>query len=161
MKTLSGTVRLVVLATVAVATALALRGFAQSSPSPAPAQTEPPDPPEAHEQFVLKIKPRHSLKDGSEKGEDAFKYLLNNGKYDVGKGNKVHLRHAKAGKSDEYLPRGADTSKLEIKTDKVTASQTALEIEAGDLTVIQPHVTVQIASKSPADIKAVLDLMAP
>jgi hypothetical protein len=159
MKTLSGTVTLVVLAAVAVVTAFALRGFAQSSP--APTQTEPPDPPEAHDNFVLKIKPRHSLKDGSDKGEEAFMALMNSGKYEVAKGNKVHLRHAKAAKKDEYLPRGAETSQLEIKTDKVTVSQTALEIEAGDLTVIQPHVTVQIASKSPADIKAVLDLMAP
>jgi hypothetical protein len=159
MKTLSGTVKLVVLAAVAVVTAFALRGFAQSAPSPT--QTEPPDPPEAHEKFVLKIKPRHSLKDGSEKGEAAFKALMNNGKYPAAKGNKVHLRHAKAGQNDEYLPSGAATSNLEIKTDKVTASQTALEIEAGELTVIQPHVTVQIASPSAYDMKAVLDQMAP
>jgi hypothetical protein len=160
MKTLSGTVRLVVLATVAVATALALRGFAQSSPSPAPAQTEPPDPPPSSEKFVLKIKPRAYLKDQSPAGEEAFAKLLSNGKYSAGKGNKVNLRHA-VGAKEEDLPRGgASSSQFEIKTDQVTVSQTAMEIEVGELTAIQPHVTVQVASKDPADIAAVLDKIA-
>jgi hypothetical protein len=160
MKKLSGSIKTVGLVAVAVITAVTLRGFAQSTP--APNETEPPMPPESQEKFVLKIKHRHPLKDSSKAGEDAFKALLNNGKYGAGTGNKVHLRHSKAQDKDEYLPAGAGTSaKLEIQTDKVTVSETAKDIEAGGLTLIQPHVTIQVASKSPADIKAVLDLLAP
>ena len=148
------------LVAVAMVTAVTLRSFAQTAP--APSDTEPPMPPESQEKFVLKIKHRHPLKDSSKTGEDAFKALLNNGKYGAATGSKVHMRHSKAQEKDEYLPAGAGTSaKLEIQTDKVVVSETAKEIEAGGLTLIQPHVTIQIASKSPADIKAVLDLLAP
>src|ERR1700716_2332423 len=155
MKKLSGSIKTVGLVAVAVVAAFALRGFAQSTP--APSETEPPMPPESQEKFVLKIKHRHPLKDSSKAGEDAFKALLNNGKYGAATGNKVHLRHSKAQEKDEQLPAGAATSKLEITTDKVVVSETAKDIEAGELTLIQVHVTIQVASKSPADIKAVLD----
>ena len=160
MKKLSGSIKMVGLVAVAVVAAVTLRSFAQSTP--APSETEPPMPPESQEKFVLKIKHRHPLKDSSKAGEDAFKALLNNGKYGTAAGNKVHMRHSKAQEKDEYLPAGAATSaKLEIETDKVVVSEIAKDIEAGGLILIQPHVTIQIASKSPADIKAVLDLLAP
>ena len=159
MKTQSGPIKLAILAAVAVVAAITLRGFAQSAPAP----TELPDPSPSNEKFVLKIKPRHPLKDSTDATEKAFKDLLNNGHYEAAKGNKVHLRHTAANKPDEYLPTGAGASstKLEIQTDKVTKSETAQNIEVEELTVIQPHVTIQVASRSPDDIKAVLDLMAP
>jgi hypothetical protein len=161
MKTLSRTAKFFIFPAIAIGAAIALHGFAQA-PATTPTPTEPPDPPESHEKFVLKIKPRHPLKDGTKDGEKAFKDLLNNGKYSEAKGNKVHMRHTRAEENDEYLPTGAGTSsKLDIKTDKVTTSQTAKNIEAGELTVIGPHVTIQVASSSPTDIKAVLDQLAP
>lgn len=161
MKTLSGTVKFVVFPAIAIGAAVALHGFAQT---PTPTEPpDPPDPPESHEPFVLKIKPRHLLADRSPAGETAFKLLLNNGNYSAAKGNKLHMRHTKwPTEKDEYLPTGAATSsKLDIKTDKVTASKTAKNIEAEELTVIGPHVTIQVACSNPGDIKKVLDLLAP
>ena len=161
MKTLSGTAKFVVFPAIAIGAAIALHGFAQS-PAATPTRTEPPDPAPSHEKFVLKIKPRHPLKDSTKDGEKAFKDLLNNGNYSAAKGNKVHMRHTSAEENDEYLPTGSGTSsKLDIKTDKVTASETAKNIEAEELTVIGPHVTIQVASSSSTDIKAVLDQLAP
>jgi cellobiose-specific phosphotransferase system component IIB len=161
MKIQSGPIKLAILAAVAVVAAITLQSFAQNAPSPT--RTEPPDPAEAHEKFVLKIKPRHPLKDSSKAGEDAFKRLLNNGKYSSTKGNKVHLRHAKDSDGDEYLPNasGASSSKIDIQTDKVTASELAKNMASGDLTLIGPHVTIQIACTSPDDVKAVLEQLAP
>jgi hypothetical protein len=161
MKTLSGTVKLVVLAAVAVVVAITLRAFAQSAPKPTPTEPpEPADPAASREQFVLKIKPRRLLPTSTT--EKAFKDLLNNGNYSAAKGNKVHMRHTKwPAEPDECLPTGTVcSSTLDIQTDKVTASETAKSIEAGELTVIGPHVTIQVASSSPADIKAVMDLLA-
>jgi hypothetical protein len=153
MKIQSGPIKFAILAAVAVVAAFTLRGFAQSAPN---------KPPPSQEKFVLTINTPHPLKDGSKDGEKAFKYLLNNGKYPKAKGNQVHMKHADANEPDEDLPNGAGaSSKLEIQTDKVTVSEIAKNIEAGELTLIQPHVTIQVASKSPADIKAVLDLLAP
>jgi hypothetical protein len=163
MKTLSGTVKFVVFPAIAIGAAIALHGFAQT---PTPIPTEPPDPPDptvSQEPLSLRIKPRRLLADPSPAGETAFKTLLNNGNYPAAKGNKIHMRHKKwPSEKDEYLPTGAGpSSKLDIKTDKVTASETAKNIEAEELTVIGPHVTIQVASSSPTDIKKVLDLLAP
>ena len=49
---------------------------------------------------------------------------MNNGKYAAANGNKIHMRHQNwPTDKDEYLPTGAATSsKLNIQTDKVTAS---------------------------------------
>lgn len=153
MKIQSGPVKFAILTTVAVVAAFTLRTFAQSAPN---------KPPSSQEKFVLMINSDHPLKDGSKAGEKAFKDLLNNGKYPKAKGNRVHMKHSDANDPDEDLPNGAGaSSKLDIQTDKVMVSETAKNIEAGELTLIQPHVTIQVASKSPADIKAVLDLLAP
>lgn len=161
MKTLSGTIKFVLFPAVAIGAAIALHGFAQA-PTAATSTAEPPDPPPSHENFVLRIKPRHSLANASKAGEKAFKDLLNNGHYPAAKGNKLHMRHSDSTETDEYLPTGAGTSsKLDIKTDKVTVSETAKALEADELTVIGPHVTIQVASSNPDDIKKVLDLLAP
>ena len=152
MKTQSGPIKLAILAAVALVAVFTLRAFAQSASKPPPSQ----------EKFVLTINDPHPLKDSSKAGEKRFKDLLNNGKYAKEKGNTVHMKHTDANEPEEDLPTGSATSsKLEIQTDKVIVSETAKNIEAGELTLIQPHVTIQVASKSPADIKAVLDLLAP
>jgi hypothetical protein len=156
MKTLSGTVKLLVLAVVAVVAAITFRAFAQ--PVPTPTLTEPPDPLPAQEPFVLIIKPRHVLAQGTT--EKAFKDLLNNGHYPAANRNKVHMRHKDPHEADEYLPTGSGTSSnLDIKTDKVTVSKAAQSIADTELTVISPHVTIQVASPSAADIEAVLKLL--
>jgi hypothetical protein len=154
MKIQSGPTKFAILATIAVGTAFALRAFAQSAPN---------KPPPTQEKFVLTINSGATLKDSTPGGEKAFKDLLNYpGKYPKEKGNKLHMKHANPASGEECLPTGAVcSSKLEIQTDKVTVSEIAKNIEAGELTLIQPHVTIQIACPNPDDVKAVLDKLAP
>jgi len=152
MKTQSGSIKLAMLVTVAVIAAITLRGFAQSASKPPPSQ----------EKFVLTINSDAALKDASANGEKAFKDLLNTpGKYPKEKGNKIHMKHSSGG-ADECLPTGAVcSSKLDIQTDKVTVSETAKNIASEELTLIQPHVTIQIASSSADDVAAVLAKLGP
>lgn len=162
MKTQPGPIKFAILAAVAVAAALTLLGVARSTPTPTPTPCDSSDPAVSYEKFVLKIKPYHQLKDGSKPGETAFKALLNNGHYDVTKHNKLHMKHTLSSDGEECLPTGAAmSSNIDIQTDKVTMSEIAKGLEAGELTLIQPHVTIQIACHSPDDVTAVLNLLAP
>jgi hypothetical protein len=161
MKTQSGPIKLAILTALAVVAAITLRGVAQSTPTPTPTYCDESDPPQGQTTFVLKIKPRHPLKDDTEATKVAFRNLLNNGHY-TARGNKMHLKPSAAGKPEECLPSSGGTStKIDIQTDKVTTSEMAKNIDAEELTLIQPHVTIQIASPSSTDINAVLLLLAP
>lgn len=170
MKALSGTVKFVALAGVAVAAIITLRTFAQTSSS-TPTLTDPKMPPEpdaSQATFVLKIKNRHLLKDDSDAGEAAFAALLSNGHYETAKGNRIHLRHRRAQWGEHYFPQDRASwpppspppsphAQLNIKTDKVTVSEAARSLANGELTSISPHVTQLVASHNAADITAVLD----
>jgi hypothetical protein len=154
MKSLSGKFQLVALGAIGVGAVLTLRAFAQ---------------PPSSEKFVLRINSHHSLKNSTDAGETAFAALLCNGHYTAAKGNQMKMKHGNAQKPDNEYPRDCGSSgsaagpgaQLEIKTDKVIVSETAKRIEAGELTVIQAHATIQIACPGPGDIKAVLDQLAP
>ena len=166
MKTLSGTAKLVILAALAVAVAITFRAFAQAPASPRkwPPKPgtckEPPTLPHSDAKFIKKITPRRPLKKMSNEGEAEFAALLCNGHYDGANGNIIHMRHLDSKNGEHCLPKDcSDFADLSIKTDKVIASETAKKIEAGELTVIQPHVTIVIASPTQDDINAVLNLL--
>ena len=148
MKTLFGTFKLILLGTIGVAAVLTFRVFAQ-----APAQKKTP-PPETLTGFVLKIKsPEAAVKD-----EDAFKALLCNGHYD-GKVSSIHMIHSPGhpGPLEEDFPPCAASSRLDIKTDKVTTSELAKGLAVREFTRIGSNVTQQVCSQNKADIQAVLD----
>ncbi|SRR6266481_2048198 len=153
----SGTLKVVTLVGLGLATIIAL-GVLES-----PAAK--PDP-EDVDNLVLVIAKKNGeyreLKKNDCDGENAFIKLLNNGKYL--KSHKLHFKHKDASQPECELPDGCAActptptprAQLNIKTDKVTVANAAESVADGD-----PHVTIQIAAKSPDDIKAVLDMLAP
>jgi hypothetical protein len=165
MKNLSGTIKLVVLVAVALLVVITLGAFAQSPKShrwpPKPgACKEPSTLPPTNAPIVEKITKRRHLKKMTPEGEAEFAALLCNGRYDAANGNIIHMRHLDPKNGEHCLPRDcSDFAELSIKTDKVIASETAKGIEAGELTVIQAHATIQIAAPAQKDIDAVLNLL--
>ena len=139
MKTLSGTVKLAVFAIIGVLGVLTFRAFAQSE------ATSAPEPPADKATFVLKIK-----KDTPVKDMDHFKQVLRELNTKI---YTIHMRQG-GGKPDEDINSGPN-AKLDIKTDKVTTAEVH-STGSAELTAIGVHVTVQVASQSPADIKKVL-----
>jgi len=151
----SGSLTVVALVGLALATVITLRAIAQ-----------PPTSATGEDEFVLTIKTPpdkyHSLKKNDCAGETAFIVLLNNGHY-LKKTEKLHFKSG-IGKQEECDLPGVcaqcteppSPAQLNIKTDKVTVANTAQSIAGGD-----PNVTIKIASTSPDDIKAVLDSLAP
>ena len=166
MKTLSGTVKLVVLVALAVAVAITFRAVAQTAASP---RKWPPKPgtckepstlPKPNAPFVKTIQPRRHLKKMTDQGEAEFAALLCNGRYDAAKGNIIHFKHSNANNGEHCLPQDcADFAQLNIKTDKVIVSETAKRIDAGELTVIQAHATITIACPTQDDVDAVMNLL--
>ena len=151
----SGTVTVVALVGLALATVITLRAIAQSPTSAADGDVD---------KFVLIItnKPGeyHSLKNDDANGEKAFKKLLCDPIRHFDKTKKLHFK-SRIGNQDEYdLPsdcsKFASPAQLNIKTDKVTVADAAQRVVDGD-----PQVTIRVASTSPDDIKAVLDSLAP
>jgi len=134
MKTLSGTFKLVLLGAIVALTIFTFRAFAQSSPAPRESDTG----------FVLKIKTPTALKNGEAHFRDTLSKLKTK-LYDFDlvdeKGNH------------KQIAPGAST-KLDIKTDKVTASELA---KSGELTLIGSNATRLLCSPSITDIKSVLD----
>jgi hypothetical protein len=154
----SGTLTVVALVGLAIVTVLTFRAAAQ-----APKSTPDPDV----DKFVLKIaknpKEYHSLKKSDADGEKEFKQLLCDPNHHFDNTKKLHFKSGIGNQEECDLPEGCGTCskspspvQLNIKTDKVTVASAAQSVADGD-----PHVTIQVASKSPADIKAVLDLLAP
>ena len=141
MKTLSGTSKLVILAAIGALAVLTFQAFAQ------PKRTPPPEPPKEKATFVLKIKSPTAVKD-----EQKFKDVLKNLKTQLYEINMVHSQGA-----SEDLPSPTPFAKLGIKTDKVTASETAKNEAGKEYTLIQVHVTQQVASMSISDIQSVLN----
>ena len=141
MKTLSGTSKLVILAAIGALSVLTFQAFAQTK------RTPPPEPPKEKATFFLKIKNVTAVKN-----EQKFKDVLKNLKTQLYEINMVHSQGA-----SEDLPSPTPFAKLGIKTDKVTASETAKNEAGKEYTLIQVHVTQQVASMSISDIQSVLN----
>lgn len=140
MKTLSGTSKLVILAAIGtLAALLTFRAFAQ--------RPLPPEPAASRATFVLKIKHVTAVKD-----EQKFKDALKNLKTQL---YEIHMVHSQG--ASENLPSPTPFAKLGIKTDKVTASETAKNEAGKEYTLIQVHVTQRVASMSISDIQSVLN----
>ena len=140
MKTLSGTSKLVILAAIGtLAAVLTFRAFAQ--------RPLPPEPAASKATFVLKIKHVTAVKD-----EQKFKDVLKNLKTRL---YEIHMVHSQGASED--LPSPTPFAKLGIKTDKVTASETAKNEAGKEYTLIQVHVTQRVASMYISDIQSVLN----
>ena len=144
MKTLSGTSKLVILAAIGALAVLTFRAFAQPKERPLP-----PEPPKEKATFVLKIKSPTAVKD-----EQKFKDMLKNLKTQL---YEIHVVHSQGHGPPENIPSPTPFAKLGIKTDKVTASETAKNEAGKEYTLIQVHVTQQVASMSISDIQSVLN----
>jgi hypothetical protein len=163
MKTIpSGTLRVGALVGVGLVTVIILRALAQS----------PADKPDQDiDKIVLKIAKKggdyYPLKDTSCDGENKFIELLNGPAYD--KGYKMHFKHKDPLQPECDLPgdcapckKSASPAQLKIKTDKVTVSERAKEIETGEVTPVgDPNVTIRIVARNAEDINAVLAQLAP
>ena len=141
MKTLSGTSKLVILAAIGALAVLTFQAFAQTK------RTPPPEPPKEKATFFLKIKNVTAVKN-----EQKFKDVLKNLKTQLYEINMVHSQGA-----SEDLPSPTPFAKLGIKTDKVTASETAKNEAGKEYTLIQVHVTQRVASMYISDIQSVLN----
>jgi hypothetical protein len=135
MKTLSGTLKYVVLAAIAALAIFTFRAFAQTPAS---------EPRESDSGFVLKIKTPTSFKFNEAHFRDTLSKLSTK-VYDFDlvdeHGNHTPIVH------------GA-SAKLDIKTDKVTTSELA---KSGELTLIASNATRLLCSPSITDIKSVLN----
>ena len=78
--------------------------------------------------------------------------MLKNLKTQLYEINMVHSQGA-----SEDLPSPTPFAKLGIKTDKVTASETARNEAGKEYTLIQVHVTQRVASMYISDIQSVLN----
>jgi hypothetical protein len=134
MKTLSGTSKLAVLAAIVFLVILAFQACETTSPG-------------TERQFGLEInEPFHlhnpmafikALRTLSKRASWQFRIVHDNGSFE-----DFH-----------------SSSKLSIKTDKVTMSEIAKSASAGELTAIGSHVTHRVYSKSLKDIQIVLDAL--
>ena len=157
----SGTLTVVALVGLGIAAVLTFRATAQT-----PSRTADPDV----DKFVLTIKKKtgeyHSLKNKDADGEKALKKLLCDPTRHFDNTKKLHFK-SQIGSQEECdlpsdctvcsrspSPASPSPAQLNIKTDKVTVSNAAQSVADGD-----PHVTIQVASKSAADIEAVLALL--
>jgi hypothetical protein len=134
MKTLSGTFKLVLLGVIVALAIFTFRAFAQPSPTP----------PEPDTGFVLKIKTQTPFKFSEAHFRDTLSKLS----------TKVYAfdlvdEHG----NTTHIPPPAST-KLDIKTDKVTTSELA---KSGELTLIATNATRLLCSPSITDIKSVLN----
>jgi hypothetical protein len=141
MKTVSGTVKLVILVAIAALTVLTFRAFAQ--------RTLPPEPSKEKATFVLYIKNPTAVKN-----EQKFKDVLKNLKTQL---YEIHMVHSQGQGPPEDIPSPTPFAKLDIKTDKVTVSETAKNEAGKEYTLIQVHVTQRVASMSTSDILSVLN----
>ena len=142
MKTLSGTSKLVILVAIGtLAAVLTFRAFAQ--------RILPPQPPASKATFVLRIKNVTAVKN-----EQKFKDALKNLKTQL---YEIHMVHSQGHGPPENIPSPTPFAKLGIKTDKVTASETAKNEAGKEYTLIQVHVTQRVASMSISDIQSVLN----
>jgi hypothetical protein len=158
----SGTLTIVALVGLGIAGVLTFRATAQPTSG-----TADPDV----DKFVLTIKKNkdeyRSLKNKDLDGEKAFKKLLCDPTRHFDNTKKLHFKSAVGSKEECDLPtdctvcstKSPSPAQLNIKTDKVTVSKAAQSIADGELTVIGSHVTIQVASRDPADITAVLNLL--
>jgi hypothetical protein len=162
----SGTIKVVALAGLGVAIVITFRALAQT-PTPTPTSDD-------INNFVLQIKKNpgeyHPLKTNGIGPEATFIALVCDKQNHHFDSTKEMRFKSKKIPGEFKLPKDCDTARsalpsgaqLNIKTNKVTVSETAKRIEAGEVTPIgDPNVTIKIASHSPEDIKAVLDQLSP
>lgn len=138
MKSILGTVKIVVIAVVAVLAGLSFRSFAQ---------------PNAAERDVPERKITLKFKDAQVKNEDNFKAKLcrlGTQQFDV------KMKHSDATKPESIFPPCA-VAKSDIKTDKITTSVVVKNSAADEYTVIGPHVTQKVTSATKAEIQGILD----
>jgi hypothetical protein len=157
----SGTLIAVAVVGLALATVITLRAIAQPPPPSADPDVD---------KFVLTLKNKpgdyHALKDNGADGEKVFKKLLCDPTRHFDKTKKLHFKSGTGNQDECDLPSDCATcatssrfpspAQLKIKTDKITVANAAQSVADGD-----PHVTIQVASTSPDDIKAVLDSLTP
>jgi hypothetical protein len=134
MKTLSRTFVFVVLAVIAIVAVVTFRAFAQPQPVPA-------------KKFVLNIG-RTAQEYVDVRDKNAFDKALralasHGGQYEIG------FKHDDGKVTDPYHA-------LNIKTDKVTASEVAQNSPAGESAANDPNVTHLLRSDSATDIRDVL-----
>ena len=155
MKTLSGTLKYVVMAAIGLVAVLTFRALAQST-VPAPHV-----PPASKAAFVLIIQSERAVKD-EENFEDVLKTLKS-------QLYCLHMKHSQGhpqghgphkGQMEYDLTGGSDAcAQLDIKTDKVTMSETAKSASGEELTPISTHTTIQVPSMSSSDITTVLNAL--
>jgi len=156
----SGTLTVVALVGLALATVITLRAIAQSPTSAADGDVD---------KFVLIMKNKdgeyHSLKKSTPAGEAEFIMLLcDTQNHHFEQSRTLYFKPKDANAKVFDLPRECNAARsvaspgaqLNIKTDKVTVADAAQRVVDGD-----PQVTIRVASTSPDDIKAVLDSLAP
>ena len=141
MKTLSGTVGLVVLAVIAIVAVLTIRAFAFATPHPA----------FADQKFVLKFGTKTEYVELTSQAEfdDALKALVAHG----GQSHIGFLAKEGAKPIDPYQP---DHRRVSIKTDKATKSELASSAAAGEAAANDPNVTYRVTANDVTDIENVL-----
>jgi hypothetical protein len=133
MKSLSGSLRTVVLAAVGIGLALAIVSFAQSGPAPG--------------SYVLVLKDNVPVKD---KGKFEAAMRGNTTDKMKWKDEQGHVTDVPSGNAS-YTPRAQDIQTTQVKSFDNT--------ERGRLTAIAVHVTVQSSYDTPAGLKAVVDTL--
>jgi hypothetical protein len=159
----TGTLTVVALVGLGIGAVLTFRATAQPT-----SHTADPDV----DRFVLTIKKEkdqyHSLKKNDADGEKAFKKLLCDPNHHFDNTKKLHFKSGLGNQEECDLPDqcaacsrspSPSSTGLNIKTDKVTVSNAAQLAADDELTAIGSHVTTQVASRSAADIEAVLELL--
>jgi hypothetical protein len=152
MKTLSGTFAFVALAVIAVVAALAFRAFATATPTPTPAA----------QKYLLEFGTKATepvyidLASQDPAGQAAFDKALctlktNGGQIDVGFKANATAAPIAIGKYDPSCRT------VSINTDKITTSELAKNVPAGESAAYDPNAVYRVSSNSATDIKAVLD----
>jgi hypothetical protein len=140
MKSLSGTLKVVMVLGIGTLAVFAFRAFAQS-----PAQQSNPN--YAAKTYELRLT-NAAFKNDDEKAFNAALQKFADDQMDL------TVTH-KSGPASHYPPR----PKVSLKTDKVTTSEMAELAAAGDLTPIGSNVVTKVSSASPQDITNVLNTL--
>jgi hypothetical protein len=139
MKTLSGTVKFVVFAIIAMVAVITFRAFAQPTAAP----TSGP------KKFTLKIG-RTNTEFVDVKSKKQFIDVLGQLKEDQ---YKIDFKDHDGAPVEHYPPLPG----VGIKTDKVTTSEVAQNASSGEPAANDPNVVYRVMSDSTTEIKSVLD----
>jgi hypothetical protein len=133
MKSLSGSLRIVVLAAVGIGLALAIVSFAQNRPAPG--------------SYVLMLKDNVPVKD---KGKFEAAMRAN---------TKDKMKWKDAQGKDTDVPSGVTSNAPRAQDIQTTQVKSFDNTDRGRLTAIAVHVTIQAAFDSPSGLKAVVDTL--